>query len=766
MGWFTEQPGGLNRYLAALHTALEDLGEEPQAVVVASSGTRPDSVRAVPRTGAPLVLRVLRFAAATRRAAASAGVVDAHFALYSVVPLLLPSVRRRRLVVHFQGPWAAESRSAGTSAGLAVAVKRAVERTVYRRADVVVVLSSAFERILVDDYGVTPERVRVVAPGVDLERFCPGDRDSARCRLGLDRDAWVVLTVRRLVPRMGVQVLVEAWPAVVAARPGAVLLVGGDGAERVALEALADRVGSGASVRFLGRLDDDDLVASYRAADVTVVPSLVLEGFGLVTLESLACGTPVVVSDVGGLAEAPVRLQADVVVAPGDSDALARRLAGAAAGTQPLPGATACRRFAEGFSWAAVARTHVRLYRELLAPPSERCLRVVYLDHVARLSGGELALARLLDALDDVDATVVLAEDGPLVARLREAGAAVEVLPLAARTRDLRRDRVRPTGVAANAVAVAGYVVRLAQRLRTIRPDLVHTNSLKAALYGGVAARLAGVPVVWHVRDRIAPDYLGGPAAALVRALSRVLPDAVIANSATTLDTLPASRHRPGLWRVVPSPVPAGPPERPPRSGEPLHVGMVGRLAPWKGQHVFLEAFARAFPTGPERAVVIGGALFGEEAYEASLRRDAARLGISERVELRGHRHDVEGELARLDVAVHASVTPEPFGQAVVEAMAAGLPVVAPGAGGPAEVVTDGVDGILVPPGDIERLAAALRRLADDAGLRDRLGRAGRSRAVAFRPEPVAASVMELYRDVLAQRPGRRPTAAVRIRAQ
>jgi glycosyltransferase involved in cell wall biosynthesis len=309
---------------------------------------------------------------------------------------------------------------------------------------------------------------------------------------------------------------------------------------------------------------------------------------------------------------------------------------------------------------------------------------------------------------------------------------------------------------ASDAVAVAAYVARLAGRLRRIRPDLVHTNSLKAALYGGVAARLAGVPVVWHVRDRIAPDYLGGPAAALVRALSRVLPDAVIANSATTLATLPVSRRRPGLWRVVPSPVPAGPLERVARPGGPLHVGMVGRLAPWKGQHVFLEAFARAFPTGPERAAVIGGALFGEEDYEASLGRDAARLGIAERVELRGHRLDMAGELAHLDVAVHASVAPEPFGQVVVEAMAAGLPVVAAAAGGPAEVVTDGVDGILVPPGDIEGLAGALRRLAGDADLRDRLGRAGRARAVAFRPEAVAASVMELYREVLAQRPARR----------
>ena len=764
MGWFGEQPGGLNRYLAALHHALGELGEEPQAVVVAGSTPQPGSVIGVDGPDAPLALRVLRFAAAARRVVARARVVDAHFALYSVVPLLLPSVRRRPLVVHFQGPWAAESQAALTSGGAAVAVKRAVERLVYRRAGIAVVLSRAFGDVLVGDYGVAPERVRVVAPGVDLDRFAPGDRASARRRFGVDEDAWVALTVRRLVPRMGVHVLVEAWPAAVAARSDAVLLVAGDGPERDGLEAQASRSGGGAGVRFLGRLDDEELVAAYRSADVTVVPSLALEGFGLVTLESLACGTPVVVSDVGGLAEAPARLDTSVVVPPGDPDALARRLAGAATGTRPLPDAGACRRFAEGFSWAEVARAHAELYRELSPLPGEGRLRVVYLDHVARLSGGELALARLLDALD-VDATVVLAEDGPLVARLQASGATVEVLPLAPRVRDLRRHQVRPTGVpVGDVLAVAGYVVRLVRRLRALRPDLVHTNSLKAALYGSVAARLAGVPVVWHVRDRIAPDYLPRTATAVVRGLSRGLPDAVIANSATTLATLSPPRRRHRLWRVVPSPVAETQPSSQSRSGEPLRVGMVGRLAPWKGQRVFLEAFALAFPAGAERAVVIGGTLFGEEAYEASLHRDAVRLGISERVEFRGHRDDMAGELGRLDVAVHTSITPEPFGQVVVEAMAAGLPVVAAAAGGPAEVVTDGVDGVLVPPGDRESLAAALRRLAGDADLRTRLGTAGRARAQAFRPDIVAASVMELYRAVLAQRPaGRRSPGSCRM---
>src|SRR5436305_5461638 len=136
-------------------------------------------------------------------------------------------------------------------------------------------------------------------------------------------------------------------------------------------------------------------------------------------------------------------------------------------------------------------------------PGVDRRLRVVFVDHVARLSGGEIALSRLLPALaEHVDVHVVLGEEGPLVKRLRDRGIETEVIPLAPRLRDVRREAVRPTRVDPRALAhLPASVVRLSRRLRALDADLVHTNSLKAALYGGVAARIARVPVLWHVRD-------------------------------------------------------------------------------------------------------------------------------------------------------------------------------------------------------------------------------------------------------------------------
>jgi glycosyltransferase involved in cell wall biosynthesis len=387
---------------------------------------------------------------------------------------------------------------------------------------------------------------------------------------------------------------------------------------------------------------------------------------------------------------------------------------------------------------------------------SDPRLHVVYLDHTGAPSGAELALVRLLPGLPDIDAHAILAETGPLTEYLDRAGAVVEVLELAPGARRLNRSRVGAKVPIGAVVATAGYVVRLARRLRSLDADIVHANSLKAGVYGGLAARLARVPFVWQVHDRLAPDYMPAAATRMIRSMLATLPDAVIANSETTRATLGALR-RP-LVRTIGNAVPASllDDAGPVVEHDPLRVGLIGRIATWKGQDVFLEAFARAFGDGTTRAVIVGAPLFGQDDVQRSLHQLAHQLGIEDRVEFRGFRDDVGAELARLDIVVHASTIPEPFGQVIVEGMAAGLPVVAAIPGGPAEIVDDGVTGLLYPAGDTVALAHALRTLADDRDLRGRLGRAARQRAQDFSAARIGAAVQEVYATVLDRR-GRRP---------
>ena len=290
----------------------------------------------------------------------------------------------------------------------------ALERSVLRRAAAYVVLSSAFRRVLVERYGVRPWDVHVRTPGVALERFTPGDRARARARLGVDKKAFVAVCVRRLVPRMGIDVLLDAWERIHEALPaGSTLLLVGDGPLHDALSERAERSSLAGSVRLLGRLPEEHLVEAYRSADVAVVPTVALEGFGLVVPEAAACGTPSIVSDAGGLPELTSKLDRSLVVEAGDAAALARadRGGGAWAAAHARVGPALCRELLlAGGSPSATARCIAVWSRA----KRDGRLRVVYLDHVARLSGGEIALMRLLPRLQAVDPHMILGEDGPL----------------------------------------------------------------------------------------------------------------------------------------------------------------------------------------------------------------------------------------------------------------------------------------------------------------------------------------------------------------
>lgn len=380
-----------------------------------------------------------------------------------------------------------------------------------------------------------------------------------------------------------------------------------------------------------------------------------------------------------------------------------------------------------------------------------RQLHVAVIGHSAATSGAELALSRVLPLLlaeDSLLMTIVLAEDGPLVPILRSQGARVVILPLDEGVRSLGRYVTSsPQAAVGSALLLLSYTHKLARFLRAERVHVVHTNSLKAAVYGGAAGRLARIPVLWHLRDRLAPDYMPDRTARFIRLLGRFLPTQIAVNSSTTGATMLSKLSK--IVQVVPDCVqlPDVQSEARATPERVLWLGMMGRLAPWKGQHILIAAFAHAFrERSGIRLALVGSAMFGDADYELQLKEQVAELGLGDRIDFRGFRPDIWSEYAGFDVAVHASVIPEPFGQVVIEAMACGVAVVAADAGGPAEIVTDGTDGLLVPPGDIAALSRALQRLIDDPELRHRLGNAGKRRAADFGPHVTAAALLDLYR--------------------
>lgn len=375
--------------------------------------------------------------------------------------------------------------------------------------------------------------------------------------------------------------------------------------------------------------------------------------------------------------------------------------------------------------------------------PSFRPRTILFLDHTAKLGGGEIALLRLLPHLDRARfrPVVLLCTEGPLVECLRAEGIETHVLPLTAEVAETRKHRlnrraVLQIGLIAQALS---YALRLARFCREQRAELLYTNSLKADILGGLAGRLAGIPVVWHVRDRIADDYLPGFAARAFRLLCRFLPRYVVTNSNATLQTLslPAHRIAPiegaltgARASVIYDGIDA---ERPPaaeRSDAAPKVGLVGRLSPWKGQHIFIEAAALVRQRFPAcRFQIVGAALFGEETYAEQLHRQATALGLDDCLEFTGFRRDVDTLIADMTLLVHASTTGEPFGQVVLEGMAAGKPVVATRGGAIPEIVLEGTTGLMVPMGSAAEMANAICALLADPARAQKMGQAGYERA-------------------------------------
>ncbi|MDP9096388.1 MAG: glycosyltransferase family 4 protein, partial [Pseudomonadota bacterium] len=293
--------------------------------------------------------------------------VASHFALYAVP--VLDRLRALPLVTHFHGPWALESGAEGASRS-AVLAKMGVEQLVYRRSDRIIAMSEAFRQILLRRYRLPEHKVDMVPNGVDTAAFdLLLSRDAARERLGWEPGRSTVFTVRRLVRRMGLDRLITAWAEMRAQGHGldAILHIAGKGPERVVLERQVTEMGLSACIRFDGLISDEALRLSYRAADLTVIPTAALEGFGLIAAESLAAGTPVLTTPVGGLPEVVSGLSTAMVLGGITARDIAAGLSATLADPGRMPSSSACREYAQRtYDWTVIAPKVAASYRSML----------------------------------------------------------------------------------------------------------------------------------------------------------------------------------------------------------------------------------------------------------------------------------------------------------------------------------------------------------------------------------------------------------------
>ncbi len=343
--------------------------------------------------------------------------------------------------------------------------------------------------------------------------------------------------------------------------------------------------------------------------------------------------------------------------------------------------------------------------------------RILVLNHSAQIGGAEMILLDVAAHLGP-SAEVVLFADGPFREALRERGIPVTVLAAGTALMGVTREAARLRALA-SAPAVALQVARLARLARGF--DLLYANSQKAAVIGMLAAAMLRKPLVWHLHDIVSADHFAGLQRRVsVRLANRLRVRVIVISEAARRAWVAAGGDRDRV-AVVPNGIEAAlfaaEPGREPTALRPAItaapgttlVGLFGRISHWKGQDVLVDAMALL----PDvEAAIVGDALFGETAYRDRLAARVASLGIADRVHMLGHRADVPALMRAVDIVVHCSTAPEPFGRVIVEAMLARRPVIASADGASAEIL--GADyPFLVRPNDAPALAEAIRRLRD-----------------------------------------------------
>jgi glycosyltransferase involved in cell wall biosynthesis len=389
-------------------------------------------------------------------------------------------------------------------------------------------------------------------------------------------------------------------------------------------------------------------------------------------------------------------------------------------------------------------------------------VRIVYLNPCGKLGGAETSLREVLAniraAAPGWELWLVLGEDGPLAEIARNLGVQVVVRPFLPALARLGEGGSRAAwwSLLRAAAAAVSYTRGLASLLRQIKPDIIHSNGLKMHLLSAWTCPRQ-TPLVWHIHDYVRSRRL---MSGLLRRFGKACTVAVVNSKSVAKDlsaVLPGLRvvtvyNAVDLQRFSPigkkldldalsglAPAPLG----------TIRVGLVATFARWKGHKVFLEALAAVSPEIPIRGYIIGGPIYqtdGSQWSKAELQQEADRLGLVNRLGFTGFIEDSAPAMRSIDIVVHASTSPEPFGMVIIEAMACGKAVIASQAGGAAELFTDGENAVAHPPGDAAALAKRISWLASDAPLRRRLGEAGRATAERFYPgKRLAAELIAVY---------------------
>ncbi len=393
--------------------------------------------------------------------------------------------------------------------------------------------------------------------------------------------------------------------------------------------------------------------------------------------------------------------------------------------------------------------------------------RLLFVDHVSKVLGGaEVNLVELLGlpaASERWQAAVACSPGSVLGATLEKIGVRCFTYGLAPALNELRvvGRGFQPLAKLRGWRELRNAEARLSEILREFRPHAVISCTNKDHFAAGAAAKSAGIPSLWWVNDLMTRDFFSWAVRKVfVRraegTATRLLPVSDAARRALMDGGLPSARittipNGISLDRYQQSPSRLLREQLRLADKEPL-FGIVGRITPWKGQDFFVQIARQWAEAGRAGHFAIIGRAFNEDApFEASLKEEIRRAKLGNRVSFVPFQNDVVTALSNLDVLLHCSIRPEPFGRVIIEAMAVGIPVIAARAGGVTEIITENVDGSMVTPGHVADYVQELNTLMTIPGRRQAWIRGGQKKVTArFTLERVFEDFERVLGDVTA----------------
>lgn len=387
-------------------------------------------------------------------------------------------------------------------------------------------------------------------------------------------------------------------------------------------------------------------------------------------------------------------------------------------------------------------------------------MRLLFLNAVGAIGGAERSLLTMLESLRKLDSSIeislVVGTEGALIEAAKKLGVRVFYLPLPQSI-----NRVGDSGIRSHfsklklllkaGIALPqffGYLQQLYTTIQTVQPDLIHSNSIKTHILLASLPRIQA-PIVWHIHDFYGSRPL---VAQILRWLGSSATGAIAVSNAVAQDTKRLLSHLP--IQVIYNAVSVGSIRDRSTQDQRVQIGLVATFARWKGHDVFLKAASQVvkqLPDFPIQFLIVGAPIYqtqGSQFTLLELQSEVDRLGLDRHVQFLGFQSEMADIYQSLDIVVHASTQPEPFGLVIAEAMAFGKAVIMANTGGAAELITPNEDAIALPPANVHALAQALIQLIQNPQQRQQLGENARRTAIArFNSDQLGAALLQVYRD-------------------